>query len=110
MSWQSRLAAAIAANNELRAERDALAARLAAVEALHRPAHAIFNWQSGMRYEDPCPDCNGKAGVHPCGCWSDTDTEYVCRECHQPGSGNTWPCPTTRALATGTTTNQEEGD
>lgn len=33
MSWQSRLAAAIATNDELRAERDTLAARLAAVEA-----------------------------------------------------------------------------
>lgn len=92
----------------LRDQRDALAARLAAVEALHRPTHPIFNWQSGLRYEDPCPDCHGKAGVHPCGCWSDVDTEYVCRECDHPKNGGSrrptpWPCPTARAaLATGT--------
>ena len=78
---------------------------LEAVKALHRPAHAVFSWNTnGARYEDPCPECHGAPGVHPCGCWADTQIEYVCAECHRLGSGSrgvydyVYPCPTMRAL------------
>lgn len=75
-----------------------------AVRALHRPAHAVFSWNGGTRYEDPCPQCHGAPGVHPCGCWADTQLEYVCAECHSLGVLSKgvydydYPCPTIRAL------------
>ena len=80
-----------------------LVAALRAVLEEHRPAHAVFSWSSGLRYEEPCPDCHGRAGVHPCGCWGDTDTEYVCRGCDQPERGGSrrvapYPCPTVTAI------------
>lgn len=80
-----------------------LVAALRAVLEEHRPAHAVFSWSSGLRYEEPCPGCHGRAGVHPCGCWGDTDTEYVCSECDQPERGGSrrvapYPCPTVTAI------------
>ena len=75
-----------------------------AVKALHRPAHAVFSWNGGTIYEDPCPECHGAPGVHPCGCWTDTQIEYVCAECHRLGVLSrgvydyTYPCPTIHAL------------
>ena len=78
-----------------------------AVKALHRPAHAVFSWNGGTIYEDPCPQCHGAPGVHPCGCWADTQLEYVCAECHRLGVLSkgvydyTYPCPTIRALEVG---------
>ena len=86
-------------------EVETLRGQVEAVKALHRPAHAVFSWNTnGARYEDPCPECHGAPGVHPCGCWADTQIEYVCAECHRLGSGSlrvydyTYPCPTIRAL------------
>lgn len=75
---------------------------LARVRELHRPVHPVFNWQTGLRYEDPCETCWGKAGVHECGCWSDEDTEYECRGCAAPRAGRRhtpvlWPCDTYKA-------------
>lgn len=81
-------------------EGSALAA-IERVRALHRRSHAVFSWASGgVRYEDPCPECDGKAGVHPCGCWAEVDIEYVCSECKvgTKGSSVAWPCPTIAAL------------
>ena len=78
-----------------------------AVRALHRPAHAVFSWNGGTIYEDPCPQCHGAPGVHPCGCWADTQLEYVCAECHRLGVLSkgvydyTYPCPTICALEVG---------
>lgn len=86
--------------HRLEAERDVALSTIAKVEALHVRAHAVFSWaQGGVRYEEPCPDCDGKAGVHGCGCWADSDIGYVCAECDR-GSKDTvpWPCPTIRAL------------
>lgn len=77
---------------------------LEAVLALHVRKHAVFSWQLGPRYEDPCAECDGKAGVHECGCWADSDIEYVCAECHRLGArasgvyDYSWPCPTVRAI------------
>lgn len=81
-----------------------LQAQIQRVRGLHKRAHAIFNWNTGIHYEEPCDSCDGKAGVHDCGCWADTDVEFVCAECHRLGSGSrgvydyTYPCPTIKAL------------
>lgn len=86
------------------AEVEQLREQIDAVRALHRPSHAVFSWNGGTRYEDPCPECHGAPGVHPCGCWADTQIEYVCAECHRLGCGSRevydydYPCPTIRAL------------
>ena len=76
------------------AERDALAAKVERVRALHRPAY------NDTARSPICPDCAGKAGVHPCGCWADTDYEPVCAVCNQGHKGMSvpWPCETIRAL------------
>lgn len=74
-------------------------ARIAEAAKLHRKAHAVFSWATGgVRYEDPCPDCDGKAGVHDCGCWADVDIEYHCAECDGSRERASWPCPTAVAL------------
>ena len=77
------------------------------IRDLHRPVHAVFSWADGPRYEEPCETCHGAPGVHECGCWADTQLEYVCAECHRLGSGSkgvydyTWPCPTIALLEGG---------
>lgn len=72
------------------------------IEALHRPVHFVFSWSGGLRHEDPCPECNGKAGVHPCGCWADEDMSYECLGCslHDKDDRRVapWPCPTAALL------------
>lgn len=74
------------------------------VRDLHRRSSAVFSWRDGPSYEDPCPECDGKPGVHECGCWADRQIEYVCAECHRLGSRSrgiydyTWPCRTIQAL------------
>lgn len=81
------------------ARAEAAEVKVAAVEVLHRRSYAVFSWATGgVRYEEPCPDCGGKAGVHPCGCWADTDMEYVCSECKEGQKSVSWPCPTVRAI------------
>ena len=69
-------------------------ARMADVRALHRPAY------NDTARSPICPDCDGKAGVHPCGCWADTDYEPVCAVCNQGHKGMSvpWPCETIRAI------------
>ena len=69
---------------KVRAERDALAARLAAVEALHR-----VDPNSGHN-----PDC-------PCG--RPAYDGQRCSHCRLP-----WPCPTSAALAAPTDTTKEQ--
>lgn len=75
---------------------------------IHRRAHPVFSWNSGTKYEEPCPHCDGKAGVYDCGCWADSDMKYVCAECHRFGSRSSgvydygWPCATVRAVTGGT--------
>lgn len=59
------------------------------VLALHKRVHKVFSWSGGFRYEEPCPECDGAPGVHPCGCWADRQIEYTCQECDVE-----WPCPT----------------
>ena len=76
------------------AERDALAAKVERVRALHRPAY------NDVARSPMCEDCGGKAGVHPCGCWAENDYEFVCAVCNQGTKNQSvpWPCPTVRAL------------
>lgn len=84
----------------------------AGIEVLHRPVHPVFSWKTGLRFEEPCPECHGKAGVHSCGCWADEDTTYECAECAMPKGGGSrrvipWPCPTAALLdPTGGETNE----
>lgn len=98
LSWRRNLEWIAAARSMLPAAVEALVR----VRELHRPVHPVFNWQTGLRYEDPCETCWGKAGVHECGCWSDEDTEYECRGCAAPRAGRRhtpvlWPCNTYKA-------------
>ena len=91
-----------------RAEADAhrravrVEAALERVKALHRKALAVFSWsEGGVRYEEPCESCNGAPGVHPCDCWADEQTEYVCAECDRDKGKNrdsSWPCATIQAI------------
>lgn len=80
-----------------------LQAQIERVRGLHKRAHAVGT-RTGLLYEDPCPECDGKKGTHDCGCWSDFDTDFVCAECHRLGSDAkgvydyTYPCPTIQAL------------
>ena len=97
MAWDGWTVAISEAAEDLfdaAAERDALAAKVERVRALHRPA------RNDTARSPICPDCDGKAGVHPCGCWADTDYEPVCAVCNEGHKGMSvpWPCPTIRAL------------
>lgn len=72
---------------------------IAEIRQLHRRVHPVFNWSSGLRLDEPCPECDGKAGVHPCGCWADEDMEYSCATCRDDkGRHTSYPCATTEAL------------
>lgn len=79
---------------EVEAERDALAAKVELVRALHYAAD-----NDGAR-TPICETCHGKAGVHECGCWAERDREPVCGHCMDGwhGASVPWPCPTIRAL------------
>lgn len=90
--------------DHLTAEVDRLRGIEAGIEALHRPVLAVFSWKTGLRFEEPCPECHGKAGVHSCGCWADEGTTYECAECAIPKGGGSrrvipWPCPTAALLS-----------
>lgn len=73
---------------------------LAPIRELHRKIHPIFSWaEGGLRFEEPCQECGGRAGAHPCGCWGERDVEYHCRECRDSkGRALQWPCPTARLI------------
>ena len=85
---------AAAEHAALTAERDALAAKLERVRALHYAA------DNDAARTPICETCHGKAGVHECGCWADHDREPVCGHCREghKDMSVTWPCPTIRAL------------
>ena len=76
------------------AERDALAAKLDAVRALHCEA------DNDYRRTPSCETCHGKAGVHECGCWSSEDRQMVCGHCNGDGRFESvpYPCPTVAIL------------
>lgn len=69
----------------------------------HRPVFAVYNWRDGLRYEEPCEECHGAKGEHPCGCWSRDEPDYRCYACETAVDAKTyaiakWPCPTVRTL------------
>lgn len=74
---------------------DAAREALAPIRELHKPAIRIADWSSGVRFVDRCPTCHGKAGVHECGCWADSDADVWCQSC-----GTAWPCPTAKLCYT----------
>ena len=79
---------------QILAERDALAAQVAAVRALHYPA------DNDAHSTPVCETCHGEAGIHECGCWSPEDRQPVCGHCNEGHKSMSvaWPCPTIRAL------------
>ncbi len=87
-------------SNEYRHEADAAMAVIvpavtAQIRALHYPSRRDVD-RTPM-----CPDCRGKAGTHPCGCWQEYDLWPVCGECGEqptPYEDEDYPCPTVRLL------------
>ncbi|MGP3708512.1 hypothetical protein [Gordonia paraffinivorans] len=80
---------------------------LAPIRELHRPGHPVYTQGHGADFEDLCPDCRGKAGVHECGCWGDYDRDIYCATCRdEKGRHAVWPCAT--ALLVYTTDELEE--
>lgn len=79
---------------ELAADNRDMKATLDEVRQRHRPVSVVYSWQtSGVTLYDRCPTCLGKAGVYECGCWADTDTEYLCATCRDDdGDPAPWPC------------------
>lgn len=76
-------------------------ALLAPLRELHKPVNLIFSWNSGVRSEDPCETCGGKAGTHECGCWGDYDLPVYCEACSAASEFKrsvAHPCPTVRLL------------
>lgn len=77
-----------------------LRAALVEIQELHKPVQPVFSWKDGLQLWEPCQTCQGKAGVHECGCWADEDTKFFCAECSdfENGKGRrvTYPCPTRR--------------
>lgn len=76
-------------------------ALLAPLRELHKPVNLIFSWHSGVRSEDPCETCGGKAGVHPCGCWGGYDLPVYCEACSAASEFKrsvAHPCPTVQLL------------
>jgi hypothetical protein len=71
----------------------------AQIRALHKAVHLTFSWKDGIRAEEPCEVCGGKAGGdRECGCWGDVDRDLYCLSCSDL-SGHTshhavYPCPT----------------
>lgn len=67
------------------------------LQVMHRPV--VYVSRGGVvEAVERCPECHGAAGVHPCGCWADTDSLYECAECSRPDPLNRgtviWPCAT----------------
>ena len=88
----ARIAARVAAKDALQSIADDL---LAPIEAIH---YAAYNDTDRTPL---CDQCHGKAGVHECGCWADTDVQPVCGTCWQGYKfvPVDWPCPTAQAVA-----------
>lgn len=80
---------------------DAAREALKPIRELHKPMHAVFSWSEGLRLYAPCSVCGGKAGVHPCGCWGESDTEFSCPSCRdEKGRLINWPCETAKLIYT----------
>ena len=84
---------------DVKAEREAAQQHQARAEAAERTIQRVrelhYPADNDDRRSPRCPNCIGKAGVHPCGCWADEDRQPVCGHCNDRVD---WPCPTIRAL------------
>ena len=86
---------------ELLAEVDALTARAEAAEQTIQRVRAIhYAADNDLARTPVCSNCEGRAGVHDCGCWADEDRQPVCGHCNEgwKGASVPWPCETIRAL------------
>lgn len=82
-------------------ERDDARARAEAAEQANQRVRAIHYAADNDLVRTPvCSNCEGKAGVHDCGCWADEDRQPVCGHCNEgwKGASVPWPCATVRAL------------
>ena len=88
--WADTIMAAI----ETLTRDDSAAEAIERVRALHYAAN------SDSARTPLCEECQGRAGVHPCGCWAEKDRQPVCGHCNAAGLGQRvpWPCPTFQAL------------
>ncbi len=74
---------------------------LAPLRELHKPVQAVHSWGEPERLVPRCPECLGRAGVHPCGCWADVDIQFACSTCrYRSGRHEDWPCPTAKLIYT----------
>ena len=79
----------------------ALTARAEAAEQTNQRVRAIhYAADNDLARTPVCSNCEGKAGVHDCGCWADEDRQPVCGHCNEgwKGASVPWPCATVRAL------------
>lgn len=85
----------------------AKAAIVAPALALHYPALNTPDRQP------VCPDCWGRSGAHPCGCWNPgPDLEPVCGTCQthdRHPHAVPYPCPTVLALGVDVTPPAPDG-
>ena len=90
----------VAAVNALPDLLDALDALDVAEAAIERVREMHYPADNDPARTPRCEDCQGRAGVHPCGCWAEKDREPVCGHCNAPERGQTvpWPCPTIQAI------------
>ena len=85
---------ALAAVKALTARAEAAEQTIQRVRAIHYAA------DNDVALTPVCSNCEGKAGVHDCGCWADEDRQPVCGHCKEgwKGSPVDYPCETIRAL------------
>ena len=79
----------------------ALTARAEAAEQAVQRVRAIhYAADNDLARTPVCSNCEGRAGVHDCGCWADEDRQPVCGHCNEGWNGASapWPCATVRAL------------
>lgn len=78
-----------------------LTARAEAAEQTIQRVRAIhYAADNDLARTPVCSNCEGRAGVHDCGCWADEDRQPVCGHCNEgwKGASVPWPCATVRAL------------
>ncbi len=71
-----------------------------AEQAIQRVRAIHYAADNDLARTPVCSNCEGRAGVHDCGCWADEDRQPVCGHCNESWKGASvpWPCATVRAL------------
>lgn len=76
-----------------------LAARAEAAEQAIRQVRALhYAADNDVARTPVCSNCDGRAGVHGCGCWAEEDRQHVCGHCRGEYGSVNWHCATLRAL------------